>query len=93
MTACGRDNCGHAVAHHEVSGGCLVEGCGCSGFKVLTAAERKGREITRCSGCGQRVQASGPHGSALNDFGRRRVGVPCPRKGLGADREERWKPS
>ncbi len=88
---CERDACGHALIHHEASGPCLMDGCECSGFKLLTRAEREARKSARCSGCGQRVKSGNPHGSARDIFGKRITGRPCPRKGLGPDRPEGWK--
>ncbi len=90
-TPCERDGCGHLVGHHEASGPCRVEACECHGFKLLSRAERAERNTTRCSGCGKRVRPGGPHGCALWR-GMPDPGVPCPRKGMGPDRLESWKP-
>ncbi len=92
MTACERDGCGHPLGRHMACGPCIIEGCDCTGFHLATAAERKAREVTRCSGCKRRVHAGGPHGSALALHGTPLIGVPCPRKGMGPDRAESWKP-
>lgn len=87
MTACERDNCGHQVNQHEASGPCLVDGCRCPGFALFTRAQRKAREITRCSGCGRRVRRFGPHGRVET----KGTWHDCPRKGLEPDRREDWK--
>ncbi len=97
MTVCERENCGHPLGRHMAAGGCIIEGCDCSGFHMLSDAENraqaKAAKLTRCSGCGRRVRSGGPHGSMLDAFGHRATGIPCPRKGMGPDRAESWMPS
>ncbi len=90
MTACERNGCGHPLGRHMACGPCIIDGCNCSGFHMLSGAEKrtaaKAAAITRCSRCARRVRPGGPHGRETN------TDEMCPRKGMGPDRAESWKP-